>query len=73
MSARRPAKLSRLETLRRQLEEARRARQQADALTADGYPPGHPLRTLCLLSSGPAGVAQLAHEQTQQMIKDSRK
>lgn len=46
-----------------------RIQQAAQELTEDGYPPGHPLRTLCLLLSGDAGRAQYVHEQTSAMLR----
>jgi len=76
MSARRPPKLKRgeqlaldIEKMRRDSESLRVIQAQADALTADGYPPGHPLRTLCLLASGDAGRAQYVFEQTQALLR----
>lgn len=69
MSARRPPKLKRLAQLVKNTEAASAAQRQADELTADGYPPGHPLRALCLLASGDAGRTLFAFEQTQTLLK----
>jgi hypothetical protein len=69
VSARRPPKLKRLAQVAKDAEAARAARRQADDLTADGFPVGHPLRTFCLLASGDAGRAQYVFEQTQEFLR----
>jgi hypothetical protein len=60
-------------SVHQQHDAAVRVQRQAQDLTDDGYPPGHPLRTLCLLLSGDAGRAQFAYEQTQTFLQKERK
>ncbi len=72
MSAHRPPKLKRLEQLAKDADAASAAARQAQALTDDGFPVGHPLRTLCLLVSGDAGRAQHVFEQTRRILKRKR-
>lgn len=72
MSARRPPKLKRAAQLLKDYDAARVAQQQAQALTEDGFPVGHPLRTFCLLVSGDAGRAQHVFEQTKAILKRKR-
>jgi hypothetical protein len=59
--------------LQEHAEQQRRVQEQAQALTDDGYPPGHPLRTLCLLMSGDQGRARYVFEQTQALTRKARK
>ncbi len=54
-------------------QQLQRVQQQAQALTDDGLPPGHPLRALMLLMSGDAGRAQHVFETTQEILGRSRK
>lgn len=55
-----------------QAERQQRVAQMAQDLTDDGFPPGHPLRTLCLLVSGPEGAAQHAVETTSELLSARR-
>lgn len=55
-----------------QHEAAVRVQHAAQELTDDGYPPGHPLRTMCLLLSGDAGRAQYAYEATRAIVRKRR-
>ena len=54
--------------LAEQAERQQRVARMARDLTDDGFPPGHPLRTLCLLVSGPEGAAQHAYEATSDLL-----
>ncbi len=69
MSKRRVLSKGVLDKLAKDAEAARLARLRADELTAAGFPVGHPLRTLCLLASGPAGRSQYVFEQTESFLK----
>ncbi len=69
MSARRPTKIKRIEQLKKDADAASAAARQAQALTDDGFPVGHPLRTLCLLMSGDAGRARHVFEQTDAFLE----